>query len=97
MAGPLCGALPRPLIQRLCARSRSRSPGAESLSPTWPPTHPPTTPAPTPTAHIHPPAHIPQVRKEQSEIDLPILREAMDKVRLGLPHTPLPDGPAKRR
>jgi hypothetical protein len=38
-----------------------------------------------------------QVRKEKSEIDMAILREAMDKVRLGLPHTSLPDTPAKRR
>ena len=38
-----------------------------------------------------------QVRKDQKEIDLAVLKEAMDKVRLGLPHTSLPDTPAKRR
>jgi cell division protease FtsH len=38
-----------------------------------------------------------QVRRDSASIDLPILKEAMDKVRLGLPHTPLPDSAAKRR
>lgn len=38
-----------------------------------------------------------QVRRDSPDIDLPILKEAMDKVRLGLRHTPLPDSPAKRR
>lgn len=36
------------------------------------------------------------VRRDSPTIDLPILKEAMDKVRLGLPHTPLPDSAAKR-
>jgi hypothetical protein len=30
-------------------------------------------------------------------IDLPLLMAAMDKIRLGLPHTPLPMSDAKRR
>jgi hypothetical protein len=44
-----------------------------------------------------------QVRKGTADaegaplIDLPILKEAMDKVRLGLPHEPLPDNAAKRQ
>lgn len=37
------------------------------------------------------------VRADSPTIDLPILKLAMDKIRLGLPHTPLPDSPAKRR
>ena len=37
------------------------------------------------------------VRRDSSTIDISILKEAMDKVRLGLPHTPLPDSEAKRR
>lgn len=37
------------------------------------------------------------VRRDTPSIDLGILKEAMEKVRLGLPHTPLPDSPAKQR
>ena len=36
------------------------------------------------------------VRKDSDTITLDILKEAMEKVKLGLPHTPLPDSPAKR-
>lgn len=48
-------------------------------------------------------APCPQVRQGTADgegrpvIDLPILKEAMDKVRLGLPHEPLPDNAAKRQ
>ena len=37
------------------------------------------------------------VRKNQAAIDLPILTEAMDKIKLGLRGAPLPDSIAKRR
>ncbi|KAI7840859.1 hypothetical protein COHA_005451 [Chlorella ohadii] len=37
------------------------------------------------------------VRRSQPEIDLPILKEAMDKIRLGLPQDSLPDSAAKRQ
>ncbi|KAG7666975.1 hypothetical protein KSW81_000723 [Nannochloris sp. 'desiccata'] len=37
------------------------------------------------------------VRRDSPTIDISILKEAMEKVRLGLPHTSLPDSEAKRR
>lgn len=37
------------------------------------------------------------VRKNKSEIDFTIMLEAMEKVKYGLPQSPLPDGEAKRR
>lgn len=37
------------------------------------------------------------VRRDSPTLTLDVLKEAMDKVRLGLPHTPLPDSDAKRR
>lgn len=37
------------------------------------------------------------VRKNKSEIDFGIMLEAMEKVKYGLPQSPLPDGEAKRR
>jgi len=37
------------------------------------------------------------VRKDSPTIDLDVLKQAMDKVRLGLPHASLPDSLAKRR
>ena len=37
------------------------------------------------------------MRQNQRDIDLSILKDAMDKVRLGLPHQPLPDSAAKRQ
>ncbi|KAL4436128.1 hypothetical protein ABPG77_005576 [Micractinium sp. CCAP 211/92] len=37
------------------------------------------------------------VRQNKAEIDLSILKEAMDKVRLGLPHQSLPDSAAKQQ
>jgi hypothetical protein len=37
------------------------------------------------------------VRQNRSAIDLPVLKEAMDKIRLGLPHQSLPDSAAKRQ
>lgn len=37
------------------------------------------------------------VRRDKPNLTLDVLKEAMDKIRLGLPHTPLPDSEAKRR
>lgn len=37
------------------------------------------------------------VRRSAEQIDLDIVVEAMEKIRLGLPHRPLPDSDAKRR
>ena len=37
------------------------------------------------------------VRRDSSSIDFPILKEAMEKIRLGLPHASLPDSEAKYR
>ena len=37
------------------------------------------------------------VRKDSMEIDLDIMKEAMSKIRVGLPQSSIPDSPAKRR
>lgn len=47
-------------------------------------------PAPTPRPPL-------QVRKDQPQIDMGILTEAMDKTRLGLPRQALPESAAKRQ
>lgn len=38
-----------------------------------------------------------QVRRNQKQIDMLVILEAMEKVRLGLRHQPLPPSEAKRR
>jgi hypothetical protein len=38
-----------------------------------------------------------QVRRSQAQIDMPIVLEAMEKIKLGLRHQPLPPSDAKRR
>jgi hypothetical protein len=37
------------------------------------------------------------VRRNQAQIDMPIVLEAMEKIKLGLRHQPLPPSDAKRR
>ena len=37
------------------------------------------------------------VRKDSTEIDMDIMKEAMSKIRVGLPQSSIPDSPAKRR
>lgn len=37
------------------------------------------------------------MRKDEPEIDMATLTEAMDKTRLGLPHQALPESAAKRQ
>lgn len=38
-----------------------------------------------------------QVRRSQAQIDMPVVLEAMEKIKLGLRHQPLPPSDAKRR
>lgn len=40
---------------------------------------------------------LPQVRRNQAQIDMPVVLEAMEKIKLGLRHQPLPPSDAKRR
>ena len=38
-----------------------------------------------------------QVRRNKAQIDMPVVLEAMEKIKLGLRHQPLPPSDAKRR